>query len=133
MTLTHLPSRHDWLSEGASHILSNLFIVASSHQGVKGKRFAATICKDGIFTPYGVNSYKTSPLQLKYAENPFKIYLHAEIEALSRATRKCGGDVEGATAFVIRLSADGKLASAKPCSGCMAALTAFGIKEVCYS
>jgi tRNA(Arg) A34 adenosine deaminase TadA len=53
--------------------------------------------------------------------------LHAEIHAISLAKNK------GDTLIVVRVKKDGKLALSKPCSGCMEAIKAAGIKCIIYT
>ena len=79
----------------------------------------------------GINSYtKTHPLQVKFAKkfrNYFKIYLHSEIDAIS----KCKSIPY--RIYVVRTNKQGKIASAKPCPICEYALNSVGIKEVFHT
>ena len=82
----------------------------------------------------GYNSYKSHPLQARFADRPDRIFLHAEIDALRRALRYILPSVlEECTLLVTRRTKDGKLAMARPCAGCQRALATFGIREVRYT
>lgn len=77
----------------------------------------------------GHNSYRTHPLQKKFNPNPDKIHLHAEIMALSRLSR----EDQPHSIFVVRVKKGGGLGNAKPCKGCQAALSAFGVDSIYWS
>lgn len=87
----------------------------------------------------GYNSYKTSPVQAKYAfktGNPMKLHIHSEISALIRSAKmwRIGNDdPKDYRMYVARVLADGTPANARPCEGCMAAIAEFGIKEVYWT
>jgi len=59
---------------------------------------------------------------------PLKIYLHAEIAAILKAGDKPIHRIE-----VLRTGKKGQHLNAKPCPICMAAIKAFGIKEVSFT
>jgi deoxycytidylate deaminase len=81
----------------------------------------------------GNNSYvKTHTIQARYAAkagNPARIYLHAEIDALIKASRKGVPH----KIVVIRYKANGEQALARPCDACMLAIKEYGVKIVEYS
>ena len=100
------------------------------------KRFtvkATVYDKKGRVLTTGENSYsKTHPLQAKYAvtvglEN--KIFLHAEIAALSKLKRFH----KPYKIVVERYLKNGKPALAKPCKVCQAAIESFNIRNVEYT
>lgn len=100
------------------------------------KRFSvkATVYdKRGRVLTVGENSYsKTHPLQAKYAVSvglDDKIFLHAEISALSKLKRYH----KPYKIVVERYLADGTTALAKPCPVCHAAIESHGIAIVEYT
>ena len=55
---------------------------------------------------------------------------HAEVRAITN----CGAEnLEGASIYVFRATADGKPALSKPCSNCLTRIKEYGIKRVYYS
>lgn len=96
------------------------------------------VLSDGYNSYLSWNSYRTHPLQAKYAKkahDPFKIHLHAEIggivQALSQGIRQ--QDLKYYTMYVARVLKDGSTASARPCPVCLGALEAFGITRIYYT
>lgn len=86
--------------------------------------------KRGRVLSVGKNSYvKTHPLQAHHARQagePYKIFLHAEIHAISRCS-----DLSSAYSIkIFRFSSDGSPAPAKPCAICCSAIKAANIKIV---
>lgn len=81
----------------------------------------------------GNNSYtRTHRLQAHYAErtdNPSRIYLHAELDALIKAKRR--GVIH--KLVVLRVSKEGKPMNSKPCACCQLAIRDFGVKVVEHS
>lgn len=97
------------------------------------KRFNITAIiydKRGNLLSIGTNSYiKTHPLQAKYAKSvgePEKIFLHAEIHAITR----CQDLSKAHSILVTRFDETGKPVNAKPCKICARALKLAGIQEV---
>jgi deoxycytidylate deaminase len=97
------------------------------------KRFSVTAIiydKRGRVLSVGVNSYvKTHPMMAEYARRagePHKVYLHAEVAAITRCTH-----IERAHKIVVlRYTEDGSPANARPCKICQAAIKAAGIEIV---
>ena len=83
----------------------------------------------GVIVSIGVNHYtKTHPQQKIFAElsnQPDRIYLHAEIDCLNKATKPID------TMIILRNDKVGNFVSAKPCPVCQTALK--GIKHVYHS
>lgn len=104
-------------------------------------RFAA-ILSNGRQSFYGLNKYKTHPLQSKFGSNPECIYLHAELDAIIRAinfrARYEGKrylsldicDLSDFDMYIARVLKDGTPAIAKPCEGCMKAIEHFNVRSV---
>jgi deoxycytidylate deaminase len=86
--------------------------------------------KRGKLLAVGRNSYtKTHRLQYHYAlkaKRPGRIFLHAELDALIRASRR--GKVH--KLVVIRIGRNGKEMLAKPCECCQLAIIDFNVKVV---
>jgi len=89
--------------------------------------------KRGRELAVGVNSYsKTHPLMAKFSastENPHRVYLHAELVALLKGSKR--GKVHHI--HVVRIKRNGSSGLAKPCSSCSLALKDFGVKSVTWS
>jgi tRNA(Arg) A34 adenosine deaminase TadA len=101
----------------------------------------ATVLTNGYNTFIGLNSYKSHPLQARFAIKtgfPEKIHIHSEIAAIAQVARqalipnwaKLNPDLSDYRMYIARVLADGSPALARPCPGCMAAITEFGIKHV---
>lgn len=114
--------------------LKEALSLARSHNGFANARITAIIEKKNTIVAYGFNSGKSHPLQARFGDNPHKIFLHAEMDAIKNAL-KYGykDDLEGSTVYVARVLKNGEPALAKPCKGCMTALKFFGVKEVYWS
>ena len=111
------------------------------HPGTKNnfKLSAALALKKGIIS-FGYNQMRTHPLQSQFAKNEHAIYLHAEINAIASALNHIDKtDMRKATLYVYRVKRSGPDAmdwidgNACPCSGCTAAVLAFGIQRVIHS
>ena len=89
--------------------------------------------KRGRVLSVGKNSYvKTHPYQAKLAKEtgmPYKIYLHAEIDAII----KCPDLKKAHSIFVVRVGAKGTHLLAKPCPVCMAAISAANIEKIKFT
>jgi deoxycytidylate deaminase len=88
----------------------------------------------------GCNSAsKSHPMQKKYNQNRPRFSefanhpIHAEIDALIKATAAAGKDLSNAKIYVYRENKLGKLAMSRPCRACMQAIKDFGIKDIYYS
>jgi tRNA(Arg) A34 adenosine deaminase TadA len=97
------------------------------------KRFSVTAIiydKKGNVLSVGKNSYiKTHPMQAKYAQRagePHKVYLHAEIHAITR----CAELDRAHRISIFRYREDGSPAMAGPCKICAQAIAATNIKIV---
>lgn len=97
------------------------------------KRFSVTAIiydKRGNVLSIGKNSYvKTHPMQAAYARRagePHKVYLHAEIHAITR----CAELEKAHRISIFRYREDGSPAMAAPCKICEQAIAATNIKVV---
>lgn len=100
------------------------------------KKHALTaIIKDkrGKTLSIGRNSYvKTHPLQYKSSQafgDETRIYLHAEIDALTKLPRNS----KPHSIYVTRFNAYGEPVNAKPCKCCARMLNLFNILEIHYT
>jgi tRNA(Arg) A34 adenosine deaminase TadA len=95
-------------------------------------RFCA-ILTDGFTSFIGYNSYKSSPLQVKFSKDSDKSCRHAEVHAISKAIKGAYRDLSGYTLYVARLLASGETGIAKPCEVCNDAIKYYGIGKVEYT
>jgi len=100
---------------------------------VSGKNICACLYdKKGKVISSGVNSFsKSHPLQEKFGCTPYKIFLHAEIDAIVKALRK-NEDLSGFRLAIARVCGDSSDAQAFPCDGCIEALGSYGCDSVTY-
>jgi deoxycytidylate deaminase len=115
-----------------------LRMVAIDNPGVRGKfkMSAAILDKRGNILSIGRNSYKTHPIMCNGLYKEEQLYLHAEADAIVKATR-IDKDLSGCHMAVLRVKRgpDGKWvdALAKPCKGCMGLIDSVGIESVEWS
>lgn len=107
---------------------------------VSNARIAAGIAIKGTLISTGKNSRRTHPFQKQFSKNDHAIFLHAETCAISNSLNHVAKeDLKKATLFIHRVKLPNKDSLdyvdglAKPCSGCMSAIVAFGIRKVVYS
>mgnify|MGYP006345926419 CR=1 FL=1 len=112
--------------------------LALSHaEQVRSSRHAAIISYKGNQVSWGVNRYKTHPIMLQYQRNEQAIFLHAETDAIKNALKE-RDDLSRCSLYVLRIKKDDDRKTnicgiAKPCIGCMKAISTFGIKSVKYT
>lgn len=89
--------------------------------------------KRGRILSIGKNNYtKSHPLQAQYAEKvgePYKIYLHAEIDAII----KCKDLDKAHKIEIFRVNKQGKYLKAAPCPICSEAISKTPIKEITHT
>jgi deoxycytidylate deaminase len=107
----------------------NTAVKLAQESDMKFRLCAVALDKNGQIISYGVNKRKTHPLQGKYAADQYKIYLHAEIDCITKEDKEV---FRGSTLFVVRKRNDGKHGCSRPCSGCMRMLRDYGFKSVVY-
>ncbi len=100
-------------------------------------RVGANIVVGGQVISVGVNMEKTHPMQKRYNEyrkidKPMHHRIHAEIDAILKVIYQLP-NLKNAKVFVYRETKDGKMAMARPCPACMAALIDHGIHDIYYS
>ena len=93
---------------------------------------ASTFDRKGNLLATRTNSYtKSHPLMKHFgtiAGEPYKVSLHSEIHAIIASRDKVVDSL-----VVTRYDAYGNPKLAKPCKTCQVAITAYGIKNVCYT
>lgn len=115
-------------------IFKNLTSIAAANPYVASCRLAAAITYKNRVVSYGVNSYKTSPFQKRFASNEDRIHLHAEISAIKNALRVMNvDDLKHTVLYVCRVKRSGHWGMSKPCEGCQRAILEFGIKKIFYT
>lgn len=114
--------------------------IAIATPKISGAKIAAAILMKNKIISIGVNSYKTHPIQAKFARTKgLSIHLHAEIAAIKNAMYHIEvQDFAKATLLICRAKIEISnnkfvFGLAKPCSGCQRAIVEFGIKKVFYS
>lgn len=102
---------------------------------MKTRQNIVAICFDrsGRMLSVGRNNYtKTHPVQKRYADRaniPQKIYLHAEIDALTKLPY---GAIPKRM-VIVRRNSNGLLLPSKPCPICELAIKDYGITNVEYT
>lgn len=102
----------------------------------RSKHAAAVVYKNKIVS-IGTNRLKTDPFNLQFTDNPEKVYIHAETDAIKQAVQMIGKEIENATLYVVRAAKldtlNYELAESKPCQMCSSAIEHFNICRVVYS
>lgn len=103
-------------------------------------KIAAGIAIKGTLISLGRNSRRTHPFAARFQKHEEAIYLHAETAAIANALNHVHKDeLRRATLYVHRVKHPSARTAeycdglAKPCPGCMGAISAFGIRKVIYS
>lgn len=113
-----------------------LIAAAISNPGVRGRyKIAAGIYFRNQLKVIGVNRYKTHPIMLGGEYRKEQIYLHAEADAIVKATRLCL-PLDQCSLLVVRVKrckGNWVEALAKPCKGCMNLISKFELKEVSWT
>lgn len=111
-------------------------IIAEENFSMTQQKIVAFVLDSrGRILTTGVNSYiKTHPKQARAAKEAgesYKVYLHAEIAALAKLSRKQKGKPH--TIVVIRLNNDNEMLEAKPCPICKAVIEQENICNIIHS
>lgn len=106
---------------------------------VRSYRVSASLVYKRRIVSFGINRYKTSPIQNRFKKNENAIYLHAEVACVKNALRHLDvEDFKKCDMFVVRVKRlvyEGEFvyAMAKPCEGCSRCIAEFGIRDVYYT
>jgi deoxycytidylate deaminase len=115
-----------------------LFSIAEDVVPVSNARFAAAVIYKNRVISIGTNQYKTHPFASKYAKNPSAIFLHAEADAILKATKRIGQkEMSKSMLVVVRVKYDRAgnpmFGLSRPCVGCVECIKDHGIKTVAYT
>ena len=115
--------------------IQTLIEMAIANPGAGGAKIASAIIKRNRVLAFGINRYKTHPMQARFSAKSQAIHLHAEIDAIQRALREYEiDDLIGATMLIVRVFKNEELALAKPClNSCVPALKTFNFRQAVYS
>lgn len=122
-----------------NRIVEKLFDIAQHVEPVNQARLASAIVFKKDIVSFGFNSWKTHTKQKKYADHPEKIYIHAEIDAIIKASRHLTEyEFRKSSIYIVRakyLYKGGPMCYglAKPCAGCMNGIVDMKIKNIFYS
>lgn len=121
-------------------IINRLVVQAALNEPVANARMAAAIVWRNQIISFGLNELKSHPFQAKYSKNKDSIFLHAETSAIKNALLVLAvPELSRASLYIARVKYDSPQKNnliwglAKPCAGCMKAIVAFGISNVCYT
>ena len=122
------------IEQNRINILNSLGKIARDVSFFPNVRIVAALYKRNKLISLGCNQNKTHPMQLEFNrwDNPHKIYLHAEIDAIRKA-KSLGENIEGCDIYVARILRNNSLALAKPCKGCFKCIKDHGITNIFYS
>lgn len=97
-------------------------------------RLCAMIVYKNMPISLGKNQMKSHPAMLDFGRTEHHIYLHAEIDAILKATKELTpAELAKSTLYVVRVLANGQHAEAKPCPGCQRAIKEYGIENVVWT
>jgi deoxycytidylate deaminase len=115
-------------------ILRRLLSAVNGATLIGSSRHAAAIVWRDRVISVGVNSLKSHPAMVKHQPNKQRIYLHAEVDAIIKATNRHGVDfLSECSLYVLRQTKGGRVANSEPCPGCSNMIQAMGIKHVYHS
>lgn len=118
--------------------IASLKLIAEDVVPVSKARLAAMILYKGKAVAYGFNQWKTHPFAAKYGRHEEAIFLHAETDAILKASKRLTEtELKKTTLIICRVRQDAALQScfgiAKPCAGCAKCIEEYGIKRVIYT
>ena len=119
--------------------INTLTKIAESNDGMRAK-LAAAVVRGNYIISIGMNSMKTHPFQAKYGINSECIYMHAELAAIKNALREIDvTDFRYHNMYIVRVKRPFPNSNsfiyglAKPCIGCMRAITEFGLNKIVFT
>jgi deoxycytidylate deaminase len=114
-------------------VMKKLLKIAEKVEPVSKARLAAAILYKKKIVSVGTNKYKTHPIMYKFKKNDQAIFLHAEVDAIVKASKKLTEKQMGkAELIVVRVLNDGTPAISKPCDGCKLCISDYNIKKTYY-
>lgn len=121
-------------------IIDILKVMAGDNENDIGPRLAACVTYKGKIVAFGLNKRKSHPLQLLYGKNKESWFLHAEIDAIQKATKRLDNyEFTRSNLYVARVKFESSISRklvnglARPCIGCARCIAAFGFKKVVYT
>ena len=111
-----------------------LIDLATKNDPVSKAKHSAGLVLKGRLIATGTNKRKTHPIMAKYGRNSEAVYLHAELDCITKALREYGPEVVAASdLYVARVLKSGDWSNSCPCEGCRRAINAFRIQKVYYT
>lgn len=99
----------------------------------KSRHASAIVYKNTILST-GKNKLKSHPKMKEFQDNPERIFLHAEMDAIVKCINRYGLEIlKKSDLYVVRLGRKGQLLNSKPCDGCESAINFYGLKNVYHS
>lgn len=131
-------TNHKWVTVTTDRIgdrVYNFLKEKSRHADlVKSSYHASAIVYRNQILAYGLNRKKSHPVMVKYQRNEKKIYLHAEVDAITRFINRYGVNLlPECSLYVLRTTKSGIVASSKPCEGCMRMIEALNVGNIYWT
>lgn len=104
--------------------------------GVRGKfKVSAGVVYKNRLVATGINSYRTHPIMLNGDYRVGQVCLHAEVDAILRASKVLSDrQLQKSTIYITRVKKDEQgnwtEALARPCCGCMSLIQEVGIRNM---
>jgi len=122
------------MNKKTERIFSVLEDVAAGIERVANARIAAAVVYKNNIVSVGTNQWKTHPFQAQHAHHEEAIYWHAENNAIHNALKRYSPDeLSKSSIYVCRIDQRRRPCLAKPCDGCMKAITKFKLKSVVFT
>ena len=98
------------------------------------QRMGAFVVYKNTVIAKGMNQEKTHPLQKKFAVREEAEFIHAEVDAISKAIKILNTEqLAKATIYIARMKKDGTQGLAKPCQGCANLIKSLNIKRIVWT
>jgi tRNA(Arg) A34 adenosine deaminase TadA len=109
------------------------YLLANVHHAdlIQNSRHCAAIVHKNEVLSIGWNKKKTHPMQKKYSSRPDRLFVHAEIDAITKIKDK--SILKDCDIYVLRLSKSDLISNSKPCPGCNNAIRDYGFKNVYWT
>lgn len=123
-----------------AEVIDTLLCMAADNLNDTRAKLAACVVHKGRIVSFGLNRMKSHPFQLQYGKNRHSWFLHAEIDAIYRATKRLSThELSKSTLYVARVKFENVLPRrmtpglARPCVGCARCIVNFDLKRVVYT
>jgi deoxycytidylate deaminase len=113
--------------------------IAKDVTPVRSSRIAAMVIYKDRVVSVGINQMKSHPFAARFSKNPHAIYLHAETDAILKASRRLDRDqFVRSTLLICRVKYDlnssiARFGLCKPCAGCERCIENYKIRCVQYT